>query len=146
MSTAEEVLQRCKDIVDGNYPKNGRVIECLAHGYNIVYLGFEMAVHQSSSVFWLKKAAFLLGMDSEPAPAEIVLKWEEGTDFAHCIFNEFIHAELTSSSLTMIKAVVCYKSGAELDRAYFEGDNRYSAAQQWCADTIKKLVTQSPKQ
>ena len=76
--TATQILQRCKDIVEGNYPENGREVYQAGAIFTITYNLFSVSIQEGSGDSSFERAAFLLGMDSEPAPApEIALEWEE---------------------------------------------------------------------
>ena len=143
--TATQILQRCKDIVEGNYPENGREVYQAGAIFTITYNLFSVSIQEGSGDSSFERAAFLLGMDSEPAPApEIVLEWAEdeyGRPSAK--YNENV-------------AGICFQIGI-LWFAYIEisemqslrmtpGQFNLEDAQKWCADTIKSITTQAPKQ
>jgi len=148
--TATQILQRCKDIVGGKHaqPEFFDVFRIRDEGYAFYVKGTYILVHSlyiSTLYSSYDFPAFLLGMDSEPAPApEIVLEWEEdeyGRPSAK--YNENV-------------AGICFQIGI-LWFAYVEisgmqslrmtpGQFDLEDAQQWCLDTIKSIVTQTPKQ
>jgi len=145
--TAQDILQRCKDIVEGNYPENGREVYQAGAIFTITYNLFSVSIQEGSGDSSFERAAFLLGMDSEPAPApEIVLEWKTEKNpicvSSKAIFNESVRCVIEDSGEIIWAFVSVYGAGRiQMDtRAHTIED-----AQKWCADTIKAIVTQNPK-
>ena len=69
-STKDQILQRCKDIVDGNYPANGREVYVSGGRFTICYNHFFVSIQKQSGDSVFKQAEFLLGMDQPPAEVD----------------------------------------------------------------------------
>jgi len=138
MSTAEEVLQRCKDIMEGRHsqPEPFTIKKTGSTRWSVYYpTGALMADWYEDEKGSSTTAIFsrILGMDKPPA--EIVLKWEGN----RARYNEYITAETYSSIHQKGWHPRIYVGGHRVDEDTW--NDSQAEAQQWCADTIKKLVT-----
>jgi len=141
MSIAKEVLQRCKDIVEGKYPqpepftikKTGSTRWSVSYPSGALMADWYEDENGSSTTAIFSR---ILGMDKPPA--EIVLKWEGN----RARYNEYITAETYSSIHQKGWHPRIYVGGHRVDEDTW--NDSQAEAQQWCADTIKKLVTPQP--
>jgi len=155
--TAQDILNHCEAVVNGEIPQPlpfwvEADYDGLARPQYIFYYAKPQDDVEShvALIFWgfaaqipphtLQLAARLLGMDSEPAPAEIVLKW----DGNRATYNEYITAETYSSIHQKGWHPRIYVGGHRVDEDIW--NDSQAEAQQWCADTIKAITTQTPKQ
>jgi len=147
--TAQDILQRCKDIVEGNYPENGREVYQAGAIFTITYNLFSVSIQEGSGDSSFERAAFLLGMDSEPAPApEIVLEWVE-----HVGYPSEFYGKTTAAYNHHLSAEILTIGNIRLPRILLDGsilyedvhENEVGFSEKWCADTIKAIVTQNPK-
>jgi len=156
--TATQILQRCKDIVEGRHSqpepftikKTGNTRWSV---WSVYYpTGALMANWYEDEKGSSTTAIFarILGMDSEPAPApEIVLEWVE-----HVGYPSEFYGKTTATYNAHLSAEILTIGNIRLPRILLDGsilyedvhENEVGFSEKWCADTIKAIVTQTPKQ
>jgi len=145
--TATQILQRCKDIVEGNYPENGREVYQAGAIFTITYNLFSVSIQEGSGDSSFERAAFLLGMDSEPAPGveldwqtiEPLRRWEADYNNTLCAVIDRWEYGYVSSVFANGNNTQDIKESAPVSRDWDE-------ACAWCEAQIIKIVTQTPKQ
>jgi len=151
--TATQILQRCKDIVEGNYPENGREVYQAGAIFTITYNLFSVDIQEGSGDSSFERAAFLLGMDSESEPVpEIVLEWVEDelkyeSVAHHAYYNGLIECYISASKDEKARFAwisVNRSRVANMPEKYQHVKTAHEA-RAWCVEQITKIITPTPK-
>ena len=127
-----------KNFIEGLYPlsvtpEDDTWVIAPQYGHHVQFTA--ISLHEGldcNHIVWMI-AYRILGLDKPPA--EIVLKW----DGNRARYNEYITAETYSSIHQKGWHPRIYVGGHRVDEDTW--NDSQAEAQQWCADTIKKLVT-----
>jgi len=153
--TATQILQRCKDIVGGKHaqPEFFDVFRIRDEGYAFYVKGTYILVHSlyiSTLYSSYDFPAFLLGMDSEPAP--VVLEWVEDelkyeSVAHHAYYNGLIECYISASKDEKARFAwisVNRSRVANMPEKYQHVKTAHEA-RAWCVEQITKIITPTPK-
>jgi len=155
MSTAEEVLQRCKDIMEGRHsqPEPFTIKKTGSTRWSVYYpTGALMADWYEDEIGSSTTAIFarILGMDSEPAPApEVVLEWVEdemryGSIAHHTHYNNLIECYISMSEDGKAKFAWIAVNKSRVFSMPESPAKTQAEARAWCEGEIYKIVTAKP--
>jgi len=157
--TAAQILQRCKDIVEGRKETPHpflSVYERRESGYRIewAHRNLWVIVDTHTNAIDCALAALLLGMDSESEPVpEIVLEWVEDelkyeSVAHHAYYNGLIECYISASKDEKARFAwisVNRSRVANMPEKYQHVKTAHEA-RAWCVEQITKIITPTPKQ